>query len=94
MKYYCSRNQWRRYPFIRIVLNTLLSDMTIVCVIWCILVFSSGLRVFAVLNMTCPLALLNEQKNSLPLGDVEADVMKDINYVNILCKEPPTSNFN
>ena len=30
------------------------------------------------------------KKNSLPLGDVEANLMKDINYVNILSNEPPT----
>ena len=35
-------------------------------------------------------ALRKKKLNSLPLGDAETDLMKVINYVNILCKEPPT----
>ena len=41
--------------------------------------------------MSVGVALRKKKLNSLPFGDEEADLMKDINYVNMLCKEPPTT---
>ena len=86
MKCNCSRNQWKTYAFIGIVLYTLLSDMNIVVYlgVW----FRSHSIYRREYDISVGVARrIKDQLNSL--GDAEADLIKDINYVNILCKGPP-----
>ena len=52
-------------------------------------------RCYSICRRKCDISIgvvrrIKEQRNSvLPLGDAEADLIKDINYINIICKGPP-----